>query len=263
MGKNANTTKTVPATEQPSAAGTEARTDTVQPQEAAASTAETATSQENAAAESEANPQALTSAPTPAEFPEVVTIAVCGTTESLTTSEKIWRRQAADATIHTVCIDGKTFPEVIDTLMADDRIPDTFVLVPAYCFPTHPLTLADLIAYRVRRMRQSAASDAMETVAWTGLPMLIQSDAVLETLKRLGDTYTEEEFVAAYNAVVYPDNIPDEIGMTFGNAVAYVTKQPSCMARFAEMLVRKKFICANEVGFPFIKEQLKVLHGKK
>ncbi len=152
----------------------------------------------------------------------------------------------------------------IDALMADDDIPDTFVYVPAHCFPTHPVGLADLIAYRVRKKFQTGSlPSAMLTVHNTELPVLLQAEYVLQTQEALGETYTEEEFFAKYNAIAHAGELPEEIGMTFGNTVAYVHKQPSCAARLAEVLVCKKFICSNADGFQFIKAQLKLLYARK
>ncbi len=192
------------------------------------------------------------------------TLVLCGTAESMTALTKTWERMAAEMTIIKRRIDEKTFPELIDALMADDDVPDTFVYVPAYCFPTHPVGLADLIAYRVRKKFQAGSlPSAMLTVHNTELPVLLQAEYVLQTQEALGETYTEEEFFAKYNAIAHAGELPEEIGMTFGNTVAYVHKQPSCAARLSEVLVCKKFICSNAVGFPFIEARLKLLYGKR
>ncbi len=103
----------------------------------------------------------------------------------------------------------------------------------------------------------------MLTVHNTELPVLLQAEYVLQTQEALGETYTEEEFFAKYNAIAHAGELPEEIGMTFGNTVAYVHKQPSCAARLAEVLVCKKFICSNADGFQFIKAQLKLLYARK
>lgn len=191
------------------------------------------------------------------------TLVLCGHSEAMEVQEKTWKKMAAEMTIIKRSIDEKTFPQIIDALMADDDIPDTFVYVPAYCFPTHSVGLADLIAYRVRKRVKKGNSGEMEIVHNTELPVLLQAEYVLQTQEALGETYTEEEFFAKYNAIAHAGELPEEIGMTFGNTVAYVHKQPSCMARFAELLRCRKFICANADGFQFIKAQLKLLYGRK
>ncbi len=261
--KNANT----PAAEveQPSAAGSEPVSTEIPQEEKSADTAaseepqqhsETSSDAESVSSEQESNP--ISDA-----FKEM-TLVLCGYVESMTAFAKTWKRMAAEATIVKRAIDGKTFPEIIDALMADDDIPDTFVYVLAYCFPTHPVGLADLIAYRVRKKFQAGSlPSAMLTVHNTELPVLLQAEYVLQTQEALGETYTEEEFFAAYNAIAHAGELPEEIGMTFRNTVAYVVKQPSCMARLAEVLVCKRFICTNAVGFPFIEARLKLLYGKR
>ncbi len=191
-------------------------------------------------------------------------LVLCGQAEAMTVLEKTWKKMAAQMTIIKRCIDEKTFPQIIDAQVADDDIPDTFVYVPAHCFPTHPVGLADLIAYRVRKKFQTGSlPSAMLTVHNTELPVLLQAEYVLQTQEALGETYTEEEFFAKYNAIAHAGELPEEIGMTFGNTVAYVHKQPSCAARLAEVLVCKKFICSNADGFQFIKAQLKLLYARK
>ncbi len=260
--KNANT----PAAEveQSSAAGSEPVSTEIPQEEKSADTAaseepqqhsETSSDAEFVSSEQESNPIS--------DAFKKTTLVLCGTAESMTALAKTWKRMAAEATIVKRAIDGKTFPKFIDALMADDDIPDTFVYVPAYCFPTHPVGLADLLAYRIRKKSRNGTSGDMESVNDTGLPVLLQTKFVLQAQETLGETYTEEEFFAAYNAIAHVGELPEEIGMTFGNTVAYVIKQPSCMARLAEVLVRKKFICANSDGFRFIKKELKLLYGKE
>ncbi len=192
-----------------------------------------------------------------------MTLVLCAAADSIDVLTKTWERKAPQTTIIKQRIDGKTFPEIIDTMLADDDVPDSFVYVPAYCFPTHPVSLADLLAYRIRKRGQIGKPYIMESVNDTGLPVFLQAKFILQAQEKLGETYTEEEFFTAYNAVAHAGELPEEIGMTFGNAVAYVVKQPSCMLRVAEVLVRKKFICANYEGFSYIKGELKLLYGKE
>ncbi len=244
-----------PVAERLSATGTDAGNKSVQPSEAGVPEPEPESEEAHRPTEAE---QSSLSA-----FCERATLVLCGYAESMNALAKTWKRMAAEATIVKRAIDGKTFPEIIDALMADDDIPDTFVYVPAYCFPTHPVGLADLLAYRIRKKLLNGNTGAMETVNDTGLPVLLHAKFVLQAQEKLGETYTEEEFFASYNAIAHAGELPEEIGMTFGNTVAYVVKQPSCMARLAEVLVCKRFICTNAVGFPFIEARLKLLYGKR
>lgn len=62
-----------------------------------------------------------------------------------------------------------------------------------------------------------------------------------------------------YNGIAHPGELPEEIGMTFGNTVSYAVRCPECMGTVAEALIRKRFICAYGEGFAAIKSRLALL----
>lgn len=188
-----------------------------------------------------------------------IPVVILGSAEALPLLTKVWEQKAIGTRIIPVEIGDSPFSEIIDQVIANDDIPDSFVLVPANCFPTHRVTIADLTIYRVRRMKAKENSDKWETTPCTGLPFLVETTALLQALEGLGDTYTEEEFLKAYNAIAHPGELPEEIGMAFGNTVSYAIQRPKCMATVAEALVRKRFICANGEGFAAIKDRLALL----
>lgn len=253
-----------PVVEQPSTTGVEpVSTETQEEKPADAAVSEEPQQQAEASTDAETASSEQASNPISDAIKKTV-LVLCVQAEAMAVQEKVWKKMAAEMAIIKRCIDEKTFPQIIDALMADDDIPDTFVYVPAHCFPTHPVGLADLIAYRVRKKFQAGSlPSAMLTVHNTELPVLLRAEYVLQTQGALGETYTEEEFFAKYNAIAHAGELPEEIGITFGNTVAYVHKQPSCAARLAEVLLCKKFICANADGFQFIKAQLKLLYARK
>ncbi len=189
---------------------------------------------------------------------EHLPIVVLGSAEALPLLDEIWQRKAPGSLIIPIEVDeDPPFSATIDRLIANELIPDTFVLVPANCFPTHRVGIADLVAYRVRRMKSQ--SGKMLATPRTGLPFLFKADAALKTLKLLGDTYDEEAFLFVYNPIAHPGERPEEIGMTFGNTVSYAIRRPKCLAVVAEALVRKRFICTTGEGFVAIKDQLALL----
>ncbi len=190
---------------------------------------------------------------------ERIPVIVLGTAEALPLLTKIWNQKAAGAAVIPVEVGDGPFSETIDRLLADETIPDTFVLVPANCFPTHRIGVADLIAYRVRRKRSESDIRKWIVTPRTGLPFLFEASAGLPALERLGDAYSEEEFLEAYNAIAHPGKLPEEIGMTFGNTVSYAIRPPKCKATVAEALVHKRFICATGEGYAAIKDQLALL----
>lgn len=202
-----------------------------------------------------------TSAPTstPRTVPAKTTIVILGSSESLPLLTKVWKQKAVGTVIIPIEIGDGPFSEVIDQVIANDDIPDSFIIVPANCFPTHRVNLADLTAYRVRRKKQKSDSDEWMVTPCTGLPFLVEATAALQAIKKLGDTYTEEEFLKVYNDIAHPGELPEEIGMTFGNTVSYAVRCPECMGTVAEALIRKRFICAYGEGFAAIKSRLALL----
>lgn len=192
-----------------------------------------------------------------------VVIVVCGTPEALPLLTKAWEQKAAPAVILPREVGPAPFAELITGLLAEEEIPDTFVLVPANCFPTHRVNLADLMAYRIRRKLTSPVS-WVET-SDTRLPVLLEATAVLKTLELLDndDTFTAEEFFEKYNGIAHAGELPEAVGMSFGNTVAFADMQTPCMAKVAEALLRKKFICTTAEGFTPIKERLALLYGGK
>lgn len=194
---------------------------------------------------------------------EKLVIVVCGSEKSLPLLTKGWERKASFARIVPMNVEGKTFSEIVDALLSDDDLPDDFVFVPENCFPTHRVTIADLYAYRVRCIRERLGNTDLVKVNRTGLPMRFQSKVALDALAKLKEGYLEEEFLEEYNALAHAGELPDEIGMTFGNTVSYVVRQPKCSLLVLEAFAKKKFICPNREGFPFIEKQLAKLYGKK
>lgn len=188
-----------------------------------------------------------------------IPVIVLGSAEALPLLTKVWEQKAVGTVIIPIEIGESPFSEVIDQVIVNDDIPDSFIIVPANCFPTHRVNLADLTAYRVRRMKPKPDSDKWVVTPCTGLPFLVEATAVLQALEKLGDTYTEEEFLEVYNGIAHPGELPEEIGMAFGNTVSYAVQRPKCMATVAEALVRKRFICAHGEGFAAIKDRLALL----
>ena len=193
--------------------------------------------------------------PASGSVPQIgIPVIVLGSAEALPLLTKVWEQKAVGTVIIPIEIGEGPFSEVIDQVIINDDIPDSFIIVPANCF-----NLADLTAYRVRRMKPKPDSDKWVVTPCTGLPFLVEATAVLQALEKLGDTYTEEEFLEVYNGIAHPGELPEEIGMAFGNTVSYAVQRPKCMATVAEALVRKRFICAHGEGFAAIKDRLALL----
>lgn len=188
-----------------------------------------------------------------------VVIVVCGTPEALPLLTKAWKQKAAQAIILPRKVADTPFSELITGLMAEEEIPDTFILVPQNCFPTATVTIADLTAYRVRKF------DDGHKALDTRLPVLLEATAVLRTLEFFNDPtdFNAEEFFTNYNSIAHPGELAEEVGMSFGNTVAFADMPNPCMEKVAEALIRKKFICTTAEGFTPIKERLAMLYGGK
>lgn len=196
---------------------------------------------------------------------EGVVIVVCGTAEALPLLTKAWEQKAAPAIILPREVGSAPFSELITGLLAEEEIPDIFVFVPANCFPTHHVDIADLAAYRTRRTLVGVNPEKWEKTSDTRLPVLLEATAVLKTLELLDNdnTFTAEEFFEKYNGIAHVGELAEEIGMSFGNTVAFADMPNPCMAKVAEALIRKKFICTTAEGFTPIKERLALLYGGK
>lgn len=208
----------------------------------------------------------------PAVNPEIIpilamcketVIVVCGTAEALPLLKKAWEQKAAPATILPREVGSVPFSKLIISLLAEEDIPDTFVLVPANCFPTHRVGIADLSVYRTRRTLVQTNPEKWTNTSDTRLPVLLEAAAALKTLEILDndDTFTAEEFFKKYNGIAHASELAEEVGMAFGNTVAYVDRATPCMAKVSEALLRKKFICTTAEGFTPIKERLALLYG--
>lgn len=190
---------------------------------------------------------------------ETLPIVVCGSSEALPLLVKAWRQNASPAKILPRDTGSGSFSDLVVSLMGDDDLPDSFILVPANCFPTHRVNLADLTTYRVRVFRDGRRRYD------TRLPVLLEATAILATLELLkdADTFTEEEFFEKYGKIAHAGELPQEVGLHIGNTVAYVTRMPRCMAAFTDALRQKQFICTTAEGFDPIKERLTLLYDRE
>jgi hypothetical protein len=183
---------------------------------------------------------------------EDVIIVVCGTSESISLLDKAWTEKATPATIMSMNVDGMSFRDIIENLISDDGLPDTIFLVPASCFPTHRVSLADLIAYKVRVMKKGERRHA------TGLPTMLDMAVAIEVLEKFpeGDLLTEEDFWKAYNEIAHEDEVPVETGHFTPGTVTFAVSSAPCRSVIAEGLARRKYINATPEAFRAIETML-------
>ena len=85
--------------------------------------------------------------PASGSVPQVgIPVIVLGSAEALPLLTKVWEQKAVGTVIIPIEIGEGPFSEVIDQVIVNDDIPDSFIIVPANCFPTHRVNLADLTA---------------------------------------------------------------------------------------------------------------------
>lgn len=164
---------------------------------------------------------------------------------------RAWSKAAAPADIRMVA-PATTLAETVESLVADDLMPEEFVFVPGICFPVGMMTLADLTLYRARILENGSKRD------FTGLPMHITKTNIVEALRvfMAEPEQTDEIFVHAYNVIAHKGEIPNNASLHFGNAVTYATKSDLCTGRLVDALRQKKFICLNLEAFGTAKRYL-------
>ena len=163
---------------------------------------------------------------------------------------RMWQKAAAPADIRIVSV--APLAERMADVVADDLIPDEFIFVPHGCFPTAKLTLADLSLYRRRVLPKG------KTIGYTGLPMLMTKEHLVDTLKEFTDPVppADENFIGRYNEVAHAGEIPNQVAFSFGNAVGYVTRPDFCPAVLIDFLRLRKFVCVTPEAFPAAKPYL-------
>lgn len=178
----------------------------------------------------------------------VIVIAAAGAMAELML--RMWQKAAAPADIRIVPV--LSLAETMANIIADDLIPDEFIFVPHGCFPTARLTLADLSLYRRRVLPKG------KTIGYTGLPMLMTKEHLVDTLKDFTDPVppADEDFIGHYNEIAHAGEIPNQVAFSFGNAVGYVTRPDFCPAVLIDFLRLRKFVCVTPEAFPAAKPYL-------
>lgn len=164
---------------------------------------------------------------------------------------RAWSKAAAPADIRMVA-PATTLAETVESLVADDLMPEEFIFVHGICFPVGMMTLADLTLYRARILENGSKRD------FTGLPMHMTKTNIVEALRvfMAEPEQTDEIFVHAYNVIAHKGEIPNNASLHFGNAVTYATKSDLCTGRLVDALRQKKFICLNLEAFGTAKRYL-------
>lgn len=132
--------------------------------------------------------------------------------------------------------------EILEECIADARIADEFVLIPANTIPCAAVTLEELrvpLVYIDSRQREQHDHR---------LPMPFRKESLVAFLA--SDDSTGEAFAKGY-AERYRTR-PVQVSFAFGNYVTPVLRPNPCENVVLEAFVKRKFVTANPAGFAAI-----------
>lgn len=142
--------------------------------------------------------------------------------------------------------------QLVAEALADDAIPEEFIVVPCGCVPCGGV---DLDAMRLTTVYIDKQGKKKYD---NGLPMVIRKADALEVLEELDILYDDsvapavisEAFAEMYIKKHRPR--PTVVSFQYGNYVTPVNRANPCEHRVIEALVQKKFITSTPEGFKAI-----------
>lgn len=180
--------------------------------------------------------------PTDGTPPATTPLVVCAYPGTEQVVEEVWRRNC-DTPIQLMPIDtGTDIREILEECIADDRIADDFVLVPANTIPCSKVMLEELrvpLVYIDGQQREQHNHR---------LPMPFRKESLVEFLAVDGSS--GEAFAKGY-AERYRTR-PVQVSYVFGNYVTPVLRPNPCENVVLEAFVKRKFVTANPAGFAAI-----------
>lgn len=207
----------------------------------------------SAGGEDNQKPETLQEVPAAASFgiTEQTVIVIAAVGEAAELLLRVWGKTAAPADIRFVS-PAATLAETLESLVADDLVPDEIIFVPGICVPTAKVSLADLTLYRRRVFPKG------ETADYTGLPMHLTKENTVKTLEAFetDPDSTDENLVRHYNKIAHVGEIPNQVAFSFGNGVGYVARPDFCPSVLIEFLLRRKFVCLSPEAFSSAKRYL-------
>lgn len=180
--------------------------------------------------------------PTDSTPPATTPLVVCAYPGTEHLVEEVWRKNC-DTPIQLMPVDADTdLREILESCIADERIADEFVLVPANTIPCSKVMQAELmvpLVYIDSRQREQHNHR---------LPMPFQKESLVKFLAENGST--GEAFAKGY-AEQYRTR-PMQVSYAFGNYVTPVLRPNPCENVVLEAFIKRKFVTANPVGFAAI-----------
>ena len=160
---------------------------------------------------------------------------------------KIWKKLCAEPHI-VVTYQGEALSEILENMIADGKVADNFVLVPAGCIPCARIEYSELLTPKVYVTK-------LEKLQYdSGLPVSFDKMLLADFLPEYAHA-SDEDFLEAYIKTHLVR--PIWVSLNWGNYLSPVKRGTPCMNKVMEALVRKKFITASAEGWKAIEPLLK------
>lgn len=174
-------------------------------------------------------------------------IVVCAFSGTEALMESIWTKFCSVRPLILSVLPDTDIRTILELCIADSRIDDSFVLVPANTFPCSAVEPEELYLPVVYVDRQNKEHYAHR------LPMAFSKDDLAEYLPCTEDE--GESLVKGY--VSKYRTRPVRVGYTFGNFVTPVLRANPCENIVLEGFLRRKFIAASPEGFSAIETMIR------
>lgn len=185
----------------------------------------------------------------------VVVCAYAGTEDLV---RKAWEQMSDEPFVIFSVDDGNDDVRMIATqIIAATDVEDNFVLVMPNTVPCSRISKAELMLPVVYVDKAGKEHYSHR------LPMVFSKSNLVELYNSpdySADEESDEKFMCDYAERFYTR--PVQVSHNFGNYVTLVMRGDPCNAVVAEGIRRRKFICANAVGFNAIKTFIEALLAK-
>ena len=171
-------------------------------------------------------------------------LVVCAYPGTEALMEAIWNRHCDDPLLLMPVNPDTDIREVLETCIADERINDTFVLVPANTIPCSKITVLEMTVPLVYVDNQRKEHYNYR------LPMFFNKELLVTHLA--ATDVTGEALIRGY--VEKFCTRPVQVSFAFGNYITPVLRPNPCEHVVLEGLIRRKFIVASPEGFAAIEE---------
>lgn len=185
-------------------------------------------------------------------------VVVCAYTGTEDLVRKVWEQMTDEPVVIFSVDDGDYDVRMIATqIIAASDVEDNFVLVMPNTVPCSRISKAELMLPVVYVDKAGKEHYAHR------LPMAFSKSNLVELYNSpdySADEEGDEQFMRDYAERFYTR--PVHVSHNFGNYVTLVMRGNPCNAVVAEGIRRRKFICANAVGFEAIKTFIEALLAK-